>query len=469
VSEIFDVAIIGSGPGGYIAAIRAAQLGFRVACIEKEEQLGGTCLRVGCIPSKALLESSHHYAFLKTEAKEHGVSVPSYSVDLEAMQSRKNRVVQGLTQGIAGLFKKNKITRFQGTGCFKKAPSPHEPISIVVQRASQDEQQILAKRVIIATGSKEAVLPGIDLGAQRIGTSTDALAYDSVPEHLVVIGAGAIGLELGSVWSRLGAKVTVLEYADRILAGMDTELANMAQRIYAKQGLEFKLKSRVLSATQKDDACIVTIEDSEPIHCDRVLMAVGRVPNIENLGVDALGLTVDARGRIVTDQHFQTNIPQVFAIGDVKSGPMLAHKAEDEGVACVEQWATGFGHVDYHVIPYVVYTAPEVASVGFTEEYVRENNIPYKKGSFPFIASSRARAMGDTSGFVKVLAHKDTDKVLGVHIVGINAGEMIAEAAVSMSFGASSEDIARVCHAHPTLSEAFREACLAVDGRALNM
>lgn len=462
-----DLVVIGGGPGGYTAAIRASQLGLNVACIEKEELMGGTCLRVGCIPSKALLESSERFELTVKELAPHGVDVADVKLNLPAMMQRKTTIVKGLAQGIeVGLFKKHKITRYKGYARFAGASG--DAYKILVQ-GKDGEQTIEAKRVIIATGSKEAQLKGVAFDGDKIGCSTEALSYPEVPKHLVVIGAGAIGLEMGSVWRRLGAQVTVLEYADRILPTMDTELSLAAQKIFVKQGLDFRLKSRVTRGAVEGAGCIVDIDGAESIKCDRILLAAGRVPNTDGLELDKIGITLDPRGRIPTDAHFATSARGVFAIGDVIAGPMLAHKAEEEAVACVEHMQTGYGHVDYNVIAYVVYTEPEVASVGLTEEQLQANKTPYRKGTFPFLANGRARALANTHGFVKMLAHAETDRILGVHIVGPHASDLISEAAVAMAFGASSEDLARVCHAHPTLSEAVKEAALAVDNRTLNL
>lgn len=454
--------VIGGGPGGYVAAIRAAQLGLNVACIEKDSALGGTCLRVGCIPSKALLESSERYVEAKSHLSTHGVNVSDVQLDLGTMLKRKDSIVTTLTKGIDGLFKKNKITRYLGTGTIK-APG------LVVAETKEGTVEISAKHIVIATGSKPTVLPGIELDGNRIGTSTEAIAFDSVPKHLVVIGAGYIGLELGSVWQRLGSKVTVVEFLDRILPGMDREIADEAQKIFQKQGLEFKLKHRVLSAKASGDKCTVELDGIEPIECDRVLVAVGRMPNTEGLGLDALNIKRDKRGAIEVNDHFETSQAGIYAIGDVIRGPMLAHKAEEEGVACVEFIVNGYGHVNYDAIPGVCYTHPEIASVGKTEEQLKENWIPYRKGVFPFIANGRARALGDTDGRVKILADEKTDRILGVHIIGPRAGDLIAEAAVAIAFSASAEDLFRCSHAHPTLSEALKEAALAVHGQALHI
>ncbi|ADI14033.1 dihydrolipoyl dehydrogenase [Truepera radiovictrix] len=457
-----DLIVIGAGPGGYVAAIRAAQLGFDVACVEKEADLGGTCLRVGCIPSKALLESSEKFLETQGALKEHGIEVAEASLNLAAMHARKDKVVKSLTSGIAGLFKKNKVTRYEGAARFEG------PNKLVVA-GKNGEETLGAERIIIATGSKSVVLPGIELDGERVGTSTDALAYPEVPEHLVVIGAGYIGLELGSVWKRLGAKVTVVEYLDRILPGMDGEIAKEALKVFKKQGLEFRLGARVTSARAQGEGAVVEIDGQEPLHAERVLVAVGRQPNTDGLNVEAIGLELDARGFIPVDAHYRTKIPGIYAIGDVIGGAMLAHKAEEEGVACVEGIATGVGHVNYGAIPGVAYTEPEIASVGKTEEQLKEEGIKYKKGVFPFLANGRARALGHTEGKVKILADAETDRVLGVHIIGSRAGDLIAEAVAALEFGASAEDLARTSHAHPTLAEALKEAALAVDGRALHI
>lgn len=456
-----DLLVIGAGPGGYVAAIRAAQLGLNTACIDAEAALGGTCLRVGCIPSKALLESSERYHEASHALADYGVKVSGVELDLERMLKRKDGVVSGLTQGVAGLFKKNKVTRYQGHA---KIVGPGR---VVV--TGPDACDIDAKHIIIATGSKVAALRGVELDGDRIGGSTEALNYPEVPKHLVVIGAGYIGLELGSVWRRLGAKVTVLEYLERILPGMDAEMAREAERIFEKQGIEFKLGARVTSAKREGDEVVVGIEGQESVRCDRVLVAVGRTPNTDDLGLASVGIELDPRGRIPIDDHFRTYVPGFYAIGDVVRGPMLAHKAEEEGVACVENIVTGFGHVNYDAIPGIVYTHPEIASVGKTEEELNAANVPFKKGLFPFAANGRARALGSTEGRVKILAHAQTDRILGVHIIGPRAGDLIAEAAVAIEFSASAEDIARSSHAHPTLAEAMKEAAMAVDRRAIHI
>lgn len=457
----YDLIVIGAGPGGYTAAIRAAQLGLRTACIEKEPALGGTCLRVGCIPSKALLESSERFHEARHAFEEHGIKA-TVELDLPRMLARKDGIVKGLTDGIAYLFKKNKVARYAGTG---RIDGPGK-VSVV---GEDGETSLTTKNILIATGSEVATLPGVEMDWDRIGGSTQALDYQDVPDHMVIIGAGVIGLELGSVWSRLGAKVTVLEYLDRILAGVDGDLAKEAKKILARQGIEFRLGVRVTAARVDGETCVVEYEGGEPIRCDRVLLAVGRRPNTEGLGLESVGIETDKRGRIPVDRHFATPVEGVYAIGDVIAGPMLAHKAEEEGVACVEHIATGYGHVNYDAIPNVVYTHPEIASVGRTEEQLREDEVEFRKGRFPFKANGRARALNSTDGFVKILADAKTDRVLGVHIIGPRAGDLIAEAAVAMEFGASAEDIARSCHAHPTLAEVVKEAALAVDGRTRNL
>ena len=459
----FDLVVIGAGPGGYIGAIRASQLGMKVACVELEPALGGTCLRVGCIPSKALLEASEKFYSAKNSLSKFGVVTGEVSLDLPAMLRHKDQTVATLTRGIAGLFKKNKVSHYQGRG------SISGPGQVIVTTNAGEQTTLSTKHILIATGSSVAPLPGVELDGDRIGTSTEALNYPEVPEHLIVIGAGVIGLELGSVWKRLGANVTVLEYLDRILPGMDSEVAKDALKIFKKQGLDFELGTKVTSAKRDGDTCIVECEGKEPIRCDRVLLAVGRSPNTEGLGAETVGLNMDRRGRILVDDHFKTNVEGIYAIGDVIPGPMLAHKAEEEAVACVEMLATGYGHINYDTIPGVVYTEPEIASVGKTEEELKEANIPYKKGSFPFAANGRARAIGKMEGKVKFLAHAETDRILGVHMIGSHVGALIAEVGVAMEFGASSEDLARCCHAHPTMAEAVKEAALAVDGRTLNL
>ncbi len=457
-----DLVVIGAGPGGYVAAIRAAQLGLNVACVEKESALGGTCLRVGCIPSKALLESSHLYQQTKHEFAQHGIRIDGATFDLPAMMKRKSAIVDQFTKGVDFLFKKNKVARYLGTARLAG------PGKVAVAGASPVE--LTAKHVILAVGSKPFALPGIELDGTHVGTSTEALAYDQVPEHLVVIGGGVIGLELGSVWNRLGAKVTVLEFLDRLMAGMDSELARDAQKIFEKQGLHVRLKTRVTGARYDAEKghCVVTRDGADPIVCDKVLVSVGRTPCTDDLGLETVGIAVDAKQRIPVDGHLRTSAPGVFAIGDCIAGPMLAHKAEDEGVAAAEFIARGYGHVNYDAVPSIVYTEPEIASVGKSEDELQAAGREYRKGSFPFAVNGRAKALGQTDGYVKVLADAATDRILGVHILGPRAGDLIAEAATAVEFGASAEDLARTCHAHPTLAEAMKEAALAVAGRALH-
>ena len=459
----FDLIVIGAGPGGYIAAIRAAQLGLRTACVEKESTLGGTCVRIGCIPSKALLEGTERYEEVQGGLKRFGIKTSGVEIDLATLMKHKDTTVKALTGGVAGLFKKHGIARFEGHGRLAG------PGRVEVSVAGGETQQLSAKNILIATGSVPALLPGIEADWDKIGSSTEALSYPEAPGHLVVIGAGVIGLELGSVWARLGSKVTVLEYLDRILPGMDLETAQLAQKIFKKQGLDFQLGVRVTGARREGSGCVVEAEGREPLSCDRVLVAVGRKPYTENLGLETVGLTVDKRGRLEVDAHFRTQAPGIFAIGDVIAGPMLAHKAEEEGVAAVEFIATGYGHVNYDAIPGVVYTHPEIASVGKTEEELKAAGIAYKVGKFPFMANGRAKALIQTEGQVKILADEKTDRILGVHILGPRAGDLIAEAVLAIEFGASAEDLARTSHAHPTLAEVMKEAALAVDGRPLNI
>jgi len=459
-----DLIVIGGGPGGYVAAIRAAQLGLNTACVEKDSRLGGTCLRIGCIPSKALLESSERFAEARNKLAEHGVKVSGVELDLATMLRRKEQVVDILCRGVDGLFRKHKITRY--TGHARLAGTGKVSVT-----DSGGQQELSAKHIIIAAGSKPASLPGIEFDGDRIGTSTEALSYSEVPGGLVVIGGGYIGLELGSVWNRLGSKVTVLEFLDRILPGTDSEVAGEALALLKKQGIDFRLGSRVTGARfdQSPGVCVVEAEGAEALECDRVLVAVGRTPATQDLGLESVGIKLDSKGRIEVDDHFRTSVAGIYAIGDCIPGPMLAHKAEDDGVACVEGIVTGYCHVDYNLVPAVIYTHPEIASVGKTEDQLKADGTPYRKGTFPFRANGRARTLADVDGKVKILAHQETDRVLGVHILGPRAGDLIAEAAAAMTFGASSEDIARTCHAHPTLAEAVKEAALAVDGRTISL
>ena len=463
----YDLTVIGSGPGGYVCAIRAAQLGLKVAVVEKRETHGGTCLNVGCIPSKALLHASECYAEAANGFADMGINVkPSF--DLKKMMAFKTDGVKGNTDGVEYLLKKNKIDAIHGTA------SITAPGEIAVTPAKGKAQTLSAKSIVIATGSDVAQIPGIEIDEKRVVSSTGALELAQVPKKLVVVGAGYIGLELGSVWRRLGAEVEVIEFLDRITPGMDGEVAKQFQRILKKQGMSFKLGHKVSGVETSAKGCKVTIEpsaggDSETIACDVVLVSIGRVAYTAGLGLEELGVQLDNRGRVITDDHYKTNVDGIYAIGDVIAGPMLAHKAEDEGVALAEILAGQAGHVNYGVIPGVVYTFPEVATVGKTEEELKEEGRAYRVGKFPFTANGRAKVNHTTDGFVKILADERTDRVLGVHIIGADAGNMIAEAAVAMEMGASAEDIARTCHAHPTLTEAVKEAALAVDKRALHM
>lgn len=462
-SKSYDVIVIGSGPGGYVCAIRAAQLGMSVACVEKRDTLGGTCLNVGCIPSKALLSSSEKFEEAEKHFDKIGIKMSGVKLDLKGMMAFKDSVVKANTQGIEFLFKKNKVDWLKGAGKITAK-----------NKVEVDGETYDAKNIIIATGSDVVGLPGIEIDEKKIVSSTGALELTKVPKEMIVIGGGVIGLELGSVWQRLGANVTVVEYADGILPAMDKEIAKETQKIMKRQGLKFKLSTKVTSAKATSKGVDVMIEDAaggneQALNADVVLVCIGRKAYTDSLGLDAVGVKTDDRGRVETDAHFKTNVEGVYAIGDVIAGPMLAHKAEDEGVVLAEMLAGQTGHIDYNLIPGVVYTHPEVAEVGQSEEALKKEGIKYKVGKFPFMANGRARAMGSTDGFVKILADAKTDKVLGCHILGPEAGTLIAEVAAVMEFGASSEDIARTCHAHPTLSEVVKEAALAVDGRALHV
>ncbi|WP_454684110.1 dihydrolipoyl dehydrogenase [Ancylobacter moscoviensis] len=464
----YDLVVIGTGPGGYVCAIRASQLGLKVAVVEKRATFGGTCLNIGCIPSKALLHASHLFEEAGHGFAKMGIGVGTPKLDLKALLGFKDQAVEGNTKGVAFLMKKNKIDTYHGTASI---PAPGK---VDVAMADGSQKALETKAIVIATGSDVAKLPGIEIDEQRIVSSTGAIALEKVPGKLLVVGAGVIGLELGSVWRRLGAEVTVVEYLDRILPGMDLDVAKSFQRILEKQGIAFKLGSKVTGVDGKGKTLKVSVEPAaggtaEVLEADVVLVAIGRVPYTEGLGLEALGVEKDKRGRVVTDHYYRTSVPGIFAIGDAIVGPMLAHKAEDEGVALAELLAGQAGHVNYDVIPAVVYTSPEVASVGKTEEELKEAGIAYKVGKFPFLANGRAKANDETDGFVKILADAATDKVLGAHIVGVEAGEMIHECAVLMEFGGSSEDLARTCHAHPTRSEAVKEAAMAVEKRAIHM
>ena len=464
----FDLIVIGSGPGGYVAAIRAAQLGLTVACVDKRESLGGTCLNIGCIPSKALLHSSELFARTGHDLAAHGILVEAPKLDLGAMMARKDKVVTILTKGIGFLFKKNKITHLVGSATITK------PREISVTAADGTAAAYGATNILIATGSVTTPLPGLDIDEERIVTSTGALALSDVPGHMVVVGGGYIGLEMGSLWARLGARVTVVEFLDRILATMDGEIGAAMQKILEKQGLEFRLGTKVTAANARKDGVGLTLEPAsggkpESLDCDTVLVAVGRLPYTEGLGLEGAGVKLDNHGRIEVDDHYQSNVPGIYAIGDVIAGAMLAHKAEDEGLACAEILAGQSGHVNYGAIPGVVYTWPEAASVGQSEEELKAQGVDYKAGKFPFAANSRGRTTGDSDGFVKILADAGDDRILGAHIVGPDAGTMIAELGLAIEFDATAEDVARTCHAHPTLNEAVREAALAVDARAIHI
>ena len=463
----YDLVVIGTGPGGYVAAIRAAQLGMKVAVVEKRATHGGTCLNVGCIPSKALLHASERYTEAADGFAAMGIKVRP-ELDLPAMLAFKDAGVKGNVDGVEFLLKKNKIDAVQGTGRIAAAGK------VEVTGPDGKKETLETKAIVIATGSEVAALPGIGIDEKTVISSTGALSLASVPKQLVVIGGGYIGLELGSVWSRLGSQVTVVEMLDRLAPGLDGEVAKQLQRVLTKQGLAFKLGTKVVSVETKGKSVKLTLEPagggkSETLDCDVVLVAVGRVPNTQGLGLAELQVKTDNRGRIAVDEKFAASIPGIYAIGDVIKGPMLAHKAEDEGVAVAEILAGQAGHVNYDVIPSVIYTAPEVASVGRTEEELKAAGVEYKVGKFPFTANGRAKVNRTTEGFVKVLAEEGTDRVLGVHIIGADAGTMIAEAAVLMEFGGSAEDLARTCHAHPPLNEAVKEAALAVDKRVIHM
>jgi dihydrolipoamide dehydrogenase len=464
----YDLVVIGSGPGGYVCAIRAAQLGLKTAVVEKDKTFGGTCLNVGCIPSKALLHASELFDEAGHGFAAMGIKVGAPALDLPAMMKFKDEGVDGNVKGVAYLFKKNKIDSFQGTGRIAA------PGKVEVTAADGKKEVVETKSIVIATGSDVARLKGIEIDEKRIVSSTGALVLAKVPEKLLVVGAGVIGLELGSVWRRLGSEVQVVEFLDRILPGMDLDVAKSFQRILQKQGMAFKLSSKVTAIDSSGGKLKASVEPAaggaaETIAADVALIAIGRVPYTQGLGLDAAGVKLDNRGRVAVDAHFATNIPGIYAIGDVIAGPMLAHKAEDEGIAVAEILAGRAGHVNYDVIPNVIYTFPEVASVGKSEEELKAAGIAYNAGKFPFTANGRAKVNQQTDGFVKVLADAKSDRVLGVHIVGPDAGNMIAEAAVAMEFGASSEDIARTCHPHPTLTEAVKEAAMAVEKRSISM
>ena len=462
----YDLIIIGSGPGGYVAAIRAAQLGMKVACVEKEPTLGGTCLNIGCIPSKALLNSSEKYIELKTHAEEHGIKTGKVALDLSTLMQRKDKIVKQLTAGIGFLFKKNKITYLNGTASFVDKQN--------IKVKSTKELTLSAKNFIIATGSSSMERPGITVDEKKIVTSTGALSLSAVPKTMLVIGGGYIGLEMGSVWSRLGTKVTVVEKLDRIVPTMDGEIAAEFMKSLEKQGLEFKLSHKVVATKSGSKDVEVTMESEQDKKQVKdkfnvVLMSIGRKPNTEELNLEKIGVKLNDQQAIEVDQQYKTSVDNIYAIGDVAPGPMLAHKAEEEGVACVEIINGQKTHMNYDTIPAIVYTNPEVASVGKTEEQLKESKTEYKVGKFPFMANGRALTTSESEGFVKILADKKTDAILGAHIIGHDAGQLVAEIVTAMEFGGSAEDIARICHAHPTTSEAVKEAALNVDGRSIHI
>ncbi|HZU36508.1 MAG TPA: dihydrolipoyl dehydrogenase [Gemmataceae bacterium] len=465
MADRFDVVVIGAGPGGYVAAIRAAQLGKKVACVDRRAAAGGTCLNIGCIPSKALLDSSELYVVAKNKLSTHGITVGDVGLDLGRMMERKARIVKGLTDGIAYLFKKHGIAFIHGSAQLAGKGR------VVVKGSNKADKTLQADAIILATGSEPASLPALPFDGTNIVSSTEALSFDKVPSHLLVVGGGYIGLEMGSVWARLGAKVTVVEFLPRIVPLMDAEIAAGLQRALTKQGLKIQTDTRVVSAATQAGRVMVTAQaQGESVHqADKVLVAVGRRPCTAGLGLEEIGVQVETKtGRVPVNATFQTNVPGIYAIGDLIAGPMLAHKAEDEGIAVAEFLAGKKGHVNYATIPSVIYTWPEVASVGLTEEQVKETGRDYRVGKFPFSANGRARCLDETEGMVKILADAKSDRILGVHIFGPRASDMIAEAVVAMEYAASAEDIARTCHAHPTLTEAVREAALAVDGRAIH-
>ena len=469
MSEQYDVVIIGAGPGGYTGAVRAGQLGLRTAIIEKEPTLGGTCLNWGCIPSKALLDSSEHFHTAQHDFADHGIKVPTVELDLPSMMARKDRIVKDLTKGVAYLMRKNKVSVYEGLGAITG------PNTVTVTAKDGTKKEIAAKNIVIATGSAVNNLPTLPVDGKRIVTSNEAISLPSVPKHLIVVGGGVIGLELGSVWRRLGAEVTVVEFADKICGPMDKQASDQLKRILEKQGFKFLLSTKVSAAKVTGSGVTVSVETRAgeklpDLEGDVVLVAAGRKPYTDGLGLEALGIERDQAGRVLVDEHLRTKkYPHIYAIGDVIVGPMLAHKAEEEGVATMELIAGKAGHVNYLTVPSIIYTWPEVASVGYTEEQLKEKGTEYKAGKFPFTPNGRAKAMGMTDGFVKILADKKTDRVLGVHIVGPRASDMIAEAVAVMEFGGSAEDIARSFHAHPTLSEVMREAALAVDNLSRQM
>ena len=474
MDTLFDVAVIGAGPGGYVAAIRAAQLGLRTVCIDDfkdaagKASLGGTCLNVGCIPSKALLESSENYEKAIHKFHEHGITASDVKMDVSKMLSRKNRIVKQFTSGISLLFKKNKVTNIHGSA---EIISSGELVRLKI--SGLKEKYIEAKNVIIATGSSPREMESVPVDNEYICDNKGALSLTQTPKHLLVIGAGVIGLEMGSVWKRLGAKVTVLEALPNFLGAVDESVSKEAKRIFTKNvGLDIHLGCSVQKVTRKNKVITVTYTEAsatKTLECDRIVVAVGRVPNSDDVGLDNVGIKVDERGFITVDHHNRTNVSNIYAIGDVVRGPMLAHKSSEEGVAVAETISGQYGDVNLDTIPWVIYTSPEIAWVGQTEQALKEEGVPYKVGKFPFVASGRAQAIGDSSGFVKMIAHEETDRILGVHVIGPYASELISEAVVAMEFGATSEDIARIVHAHPSLSEAMHEAALGIDNRYLSL
>ena len=467
MDDNFDLVVIGGGPGGYVCAIRAAQLGLKVACVESRGTLGGTCLNVGCIPSKSLLNLSENYHKAKKDFSNQGIEISDIKLNIKKMMSNKEKSVQVLTKGVEFLLKKNKVTYFKGKGViFSK-------VDVVVYESNNKRTNIKAKNIVIATGSSPTTLPGVEIDEKNIVSSTGALSFSEVPKDLIVIGGGYIGLEMGSVWSRLGSNVTVVEYLDFITPGIDKEVSNEFQKILTKQGIRFKLNNKVTAVKNIGGKVVVDYTNNktsarERKECDKVLVSVGRKPYTDGLNLSKIGIKKDDKGRIEVNEKLQTSVKNIYAIGDVIKGPMLAHKAEEEGIAVAEIIAGQAGHVNYDVIPGVIYTSPEVATVGKTEEELKNENKSYKVGKFPFLANSRAKVNNDTDGFVKILADSKTDKILGVHIIGPHSGDMIAEMALAMEFGASAEDIARTCHAHPTHTEAIKEAALAVDKRPIH-
>ena len=473
MADSFDAIVIGGGPGGYNAAIRLGQLGLTAACIDKRGSFGGTCLNVGCIPSKALLHASERFHEAHSDFAKLGIKA-QVELDLPAMMAQKDKVVGELTKGVEFLFRKNKVEGIVGEARITAAPSNGSGGKVEVKGKDGTVRSLTAKHIIIATGSDVAPLPGVTIDEEQIVSSTGAIALKQVPKKLLVVGAGVIGLELGSVWKRLGSEVTVVEFLDRITPGMDLEVSKAFQRILTKQGMTFQLSTKVVGVEKKKGGLVVTVEPAQggeksTIEADVMLVSIGRRPYTDNLGLDKIGVALDKRGRVVTDAHYKTNVPGIYAVGDCREGPMLAHKAEDEAVAIAELIAGKAGHVNYDAIPSVIYTFPEVATVGKSEEELKAAGVAYKVGKFPFTANARAKTIMATDGFVKILADAKTDKVLGCHVIGPEAGNLVAEVVLALEFGASSEDIARTCHSHPTLTEAVRQAAMAVEGWTMQM